>query len=72
MTPGSHVKLDFIELVQVADDVDTKVGLYERTAGIVPVTMEEVEDRHWSRQAEHEFTHVNCEKCIVFSGNVFH
>jgi hypothetical protein len=51
MTPRCHVKLDFIELVQVADDIDTKVRLYKRTAGIVPVTMEELKDRHWPRQA---------------------
>lgn len=39
MFSGSYIKLDFIEFVQVIDDINTKVGLQEGTSCIVPVTV---------------------------------
>lgn len=38
MSSGCHIKLDLIELIQVTDDVNTKVGLQEGASCIVPVT----------------------------------
>lgn len=39
MTSGGHIKLDLVELIQVADDVNTQVGLQEGASCIVPVTV---------------------------------
>lgn len=38
MSSGSHIKLNLVEFIQVIDDVNTKVGLQERTSCIVPIT----------------------------------
>lgn len=38
MTPGSHIELDLIELIEMTDYVDTEVGLQKGTSCIVPVT----------------------------------
>lgn len=38
MSSRSHIKLDFIEFVQMIDDVNTKVWLQKGTSCIVPVT----------------------------------
>lgn len=38
MTPGSHVKLDLVELIQVTYNVNTEVGFQQGAASIVPVT----------------------------------
>lgn len=39
MTSGSDIKLDLVEFIQVADYVNTEVGLQEGASCIVPVTV---------------------------------
>lgn len=38
VTSGCHIKLDLIELIEIADYVSSEVRLEERTSGIIPVT----------------------------------
>lgn len=48
MTPGCHIKLNIIELIEVINDVHTEMGLEKWTPGIIPVTAEE---HHFRKKA---------------------
>lgn len=39
MTPGGHVKLDLVELIQMTDDVNTEVWFQEGAACVEPIAM---------------------------------
>lgn len=38
MSPGTHIKLDFIEFIKVIDNIHTEMGLQKGASCIVPVT----------------------------------
>ena len=39
VAPGRHIKEDLVELVEVVDNVCSKVGLEEGAAGVIPITV---------------------------------
>ena len=39
MAPGCHIKEDLVELVEVVDNVCSKVGLEEGASGVIPLTV---------------------------------
>jgi len=40
MTPGCHIKLNIIELIEVINYVHAEMGFEKWTPGIIPVTAE--------------------------------